>query len=406
VGSIHLLGANTYVGREPAEPELVRIADPKLAVRHCRVVRSPEAYVLEHLCPAAVSRVEAEPVGRRRLKPNDLIRCGDTLLLFGHLDLAAARWAQPSLTGLVGGSSRYVRCLMALHAAAAGAGAVLLRGEPGSGRHRLAWELHALRGRGGGVLSYACRRVAAGRHVTDLFGASAGLAPRSGLFARAIGGTLYLEDVDRLSPGASRRLGVWMRRRARQGARQPVAARPALVASAGPVPTEHDGWDDAGWDVVEVPPLRLRRSDVLPLAEAWLRSGKGGRWPGRGPVPSFACDAQEALALFPWPANLDGLHEMLRRLRLLAGGERCIEGRHASLAGLSRRASPGLIQGDPARMPWGAALPPRPPPGRAPTPGDLRRLRALLGGSTRRIAAYLGRDRSLVHRWLRAAQRD
>lgn len=399
-GSIHLLGANTYVGREPAEPELVWIADPGLAVRHCRIVRSADGYALEDLCLTPRSRVEAKPVRRRTLAPGELIRCGDTLLLFTHLDLAAVRWAQPTLTGLVGGSPAYVRALMALHEAAAPSEPVLLVGEAGAGRQRLAWELHALRGRGPGMLIYDCGRAPTESHSADLFGSGAGSAPMTGLAAAAVGGTLYIEDVSHLAAAAHRPLRAWTRRMARHGAR---SRRGALVGSATPGDLELRGSpaNFAEWRVVDVPPLRARRSDILPLARAWLRRDRGG--PGRGRPPELSCDLEEALVLFPWPGNLDALHEMLRRLVLVSAGAPCLDGRMGDLVGLGRRLQQEHVAQAPRLLPWGEALPPVAPQGQAPSDADLRVLWDVLGGSVRRVAAYLGRDRSLVHRWLKSA---
>jgi len=67
---------------------------------------------------------------------------------------------------------------------------------------------------------------------------------------------------------------------------------------------------------IEVPPLRLRRSDVPDLAEHFRReiNAREGR-----SVPGFASDVMEKLTAHHWPGNVRELENLVERLVIVAG---------------------------------------------------------------------------------------
>ncbi len=360
VGNVHLLGVETYIGREPAEPELVWIGDPAMAIRHARVKRVDDRFTLEDL--GSGSFVEGERVVTRELRFGEVLRCGDTLFLFQRLDLDAIRWTHSRFSGLVGRSPGLVRALRTLADLAADDRGVVLQGEPGVGRERLAWELHRLAGRSGPFISYHCDAVPPGDHRS---------LARDALPSTAKGGTLFLGNAERLPSGV---LAGLIRVTRPRGGRWP---RLVLSGPEGFVPR-------AGrWAEVPLPPLRLRRDDVLPLAMLFL-----------GPGIRVHPDLQEAMLLCPWPGNCDRLKATCDWLRSV-GGETL--GRELLPLVASVAPSPGLAALA-SRLP--DLLPPPPPPGEAATEDELASLLSALD-SVKRVAAYLGRDRAQVYRWLR-----
>src|SRR6185436_7937654 len=75
----------------------------------------------------------------------------------------------------------------------------------------------------------------------------------------------------------------------------------------------------AGWTIT-IPPLVLRREDILPLAQAFLR---------RTSRAQLTSDAAEALLLHPWPRNVRELEQTMQAAAVRAGG-----GWHVTLAHL------------------------------------------------------------------------
>ena len=68
---------------------------------------------------------------------------------------------------------------------------------------------------------------------------------------------------------------------------------------------------------IRLPPLRERREDVLPLAEAFLE--EIGAAMGR-PAAGISKEARERLLAYPWPGNARELRNALERAVILAGG--------------------------------------------------------------------------------------
>ena len=68
---------------------------------------------------------------------------------------------------------------------------------------------------------------------------------------------------------------------------------------------------------IEVPPLRDRKSDVLPLADAFLQDI--ARSFGRPPA-GLTADAKHALLEYRWPGNVRELRNALERAAILSEG--------------------------------------------------------------------------------------
>jgi two-component system response regulator AtoC len=68
---------------------------------------------------------------------------------------------------------------------------------------------------------------------------------------------------------------------------------------------------------IEIPPLRDRKSDVLPLADAFLQdiAGSVGR-----PPAGLTADAKHALLEYRWPGNVRELRNALERAAILSEG--------------------------------------------------------------------------------------
>jgi len=170
---------------------------------------------------------------------------------------------------------------------------VLLIGEPGSGRHELARQLHA-----NGpyqVLSHPSR------------------------FAGVLdgGGTLFLPNVDLLSADDCIAVTQLIDSVGDDG--------PRVVASASPGWGERTSGDSAGMQlyyrlavlIVTVPPLRERPDDLPVLLDGWLsrRATTLGR-----PKPEPTAQQLKALRLHSWPGNLRELSAVAERAVVFGAG--------------------------------------------------------------------------------------
>ena len=204
---------------------------------------------------------------------------------------------------------------------------VLVVGERGTGKELVAERLHRLSPRWDGPLvTMNCAALPETLIEAELFGHEAGAftgasKARAGRFEEADGGTLFLDELATLSMGAQERLlrATEYGEVTRIGASRPVRVDVRIVAATN----EHlpalvdqgrfraDLLDRLSFEVVTLPPLRVRDGDVPVLAEHFGRRMAAELdwpyWPGFGP------NAAEALAGHGWPGNVRELRNVVER---------------------------------------------------------------------------------------------
>lgn len=210
---------------------------------------------------------------------------------------------------------------------------VLVTGEAGSGKELLGRALHHLSARHEGMfISIQCGHMGDEVLGVELFGCVASelagaLAARKGVFELARGGTVYLEDVDRLSlslqgklvrmikEGEVRRVGDAVGRQV--DARLVVSTNRSLPALIQRGVFRHDLYMLLKDGLLEVPSLRERREDIMPLARNFLKvfSARYGKQ-ARG----FSSEVEERFLSYAWPGNVRQLQTTVESA-LLKGGE-------------------------------------------------------------------------------------
>jgi DNA-binding NtrC family response regulator len=250
-------------------------------------------------------------------------------------DLApAASRRAASLTSLFRSRHReLVREIRALERAVDLPSTVLLLGDSGTGKDRLARAIHDASSR----RDHPFVRIDAANIPDDLFeselfgherGAFTGaVAAKAGLLEVAADGSAYLDEASSLSAAAQakflRVLQEKTFRRLGGVATHPFRAR--LIVSSrrdlAALVAEGRFRDDLFYriDVVSVrlPSLAERSADILPLAREFLR--KAAREHG-SPARRFAPEAEETLRRHPWPGNVRELANAVERAVIAARG--------------------------------------------------------------------------------------
>ncbi|MCY7338936.1 MAG: phage shock protein operon transcriptional activator [Sphingomonas bacterium] len=204
---------------------------------------------------------------------------------------------------------------------------VLVIGERGTGKELIAERLHHLSGRWAGPLvTMNCAALPENLIEAELFGHEAGsftgaAKTRHGRFEEADGGTLFLDELATLSSPAQDRLlrAVEYGEITRIGASKPIQVDVRIVAATN----EHlprlvdqgrfraDLLDRLSFEVVTLPPLRVRKGDIPLLAEHFGRRMAAelewSNWPG------FSIEAQGLLEHHPWPGNVRELRNVVER---------------------------------------------------------------------------------------------
>ncbi len=264
---------------------------------------------------------------------------------------------------------------------------VLIRGERGSGKERLARAIHAWSARADHpFVSLSCAAVPDGALELELFGhvegafAGAGRA-RPGRLVVANGGTLFLDEVSELPLPLQTRLlrvlqdgefePVGSDRPVRVDVRVLAATHADLEAAASASAFREDLFYLLDVFPLQIPPLRERREDVEPLAGALLEElARRTRKTARRLTP----EALARLEAHDWPGNVRELANVLERALILAPGEelgpdvidlpgrkrregRLREGELATLADATRQHIARVLQATRGRLygPGGAA---------------------------------------------------
>jgi psp operon transcriptional activator len=204
---------------------------------------------------------------------------------------------------------------------------VLVIGERGTGKELVAERLHRLSPRWDGPLVVMnCAALPETLIEAELFGHEAGAftgatKARAGRFEEADGGTLFLDELATLSMGAQERLlrAVEYGEVTRIGSSRPIRVDVRIVAATNehlPALVERgtfraDLLDRLSFEVVTLPPLRVREGDVPVLADHFGRRMAAELgwpyWPGFGPA------AAEALDRHDWPGNVRELRNVVER---------------------------------------------------------------------------------------------
>jgi DNA-binding NtrC family response regulator len=210
---------------------------------------------------------------------------------------------------------------------------VLVEGESGTGKDMLAHFIH-YRGvrRDGPFLKIHCPSIPEELLESELFGHERGAftdarQAKAGKIELAHGGTLYFDQVQDLDLGLQAKLlrVVEEKRFERLGGTRTIEVDVRFVSSAGADLREtvaagrfrDDLYHRLSVVPLQLPPLRERREDVLPLAEAFLaRERERKTTVARG----FARDAVDSLRGYHWPGNVRELRSVVERAALLASG--------------------------------------------------------------------------------------
>lgn len=199
----------------------------------------------------------------------------------------------------------------------------LLIGETGTGKELVARHIHACSRRKGPFLAINCGAFAESIVDAELFGHEAGAftgatQARAGWFEAANGGTLFLDEIGDMPLALQVKLLRVLQERqvVRLGARQPVALDVRLIAATNVDLSKAvqagrfraDLFYRLHVATLQLPPLRERRGDILPLAQHFAHS-----YCRRLELPrsGFSSAAEQALLAYDWPGNIRELENVI-----------------------------------------------------------------------------------------------
>jgi two-component system, NtrC family, response regulator HydG len=211
---------------------------------------------------------------------------------------------------------------------------ILITGESGTGKEVIADLIHSLSPRSKGPnIKVNCAALPRELIESELFGSVKGAftgaqTDREGLFRQAEGGTLMLDELSEMPIDTqSKLLRVLQEKEVRPvGGKTSYKIDCRVIAATNRVPTEaiKEGKlrEDLFYRIsaisVYLPPLRERREDVVPLANAFLKrfAAQANRV-----ITGYTPQAAEALRRFDWPGNVRQLQNEVQRAVLMSDGK-------------------------------------------------------------------------------------
>jgi transcriptional regulator with PAS, ATPase and Fis domain len=237
--------------------------------------------------------------------------------------------------GIVAKSSRMKQVVDLARRVAKVDATVLITGESGVGKERIARLIHEESPRAvGPFVAINCGAITETLLESELFGHARGAftgaaSDRPGLFEAANSGTLLLDEIGEVSPGMQVRLLRVLQereiRRVGESTSRPVNVRVLAATNRDLADGVAEGTfrQDLYYRLkiveVYVPPLRGRRDDILPLARVLLADAaiRMGRQ-----ISSLAPGTADLLLRYEWPGNVRELENAMERGVALARGSR------------------------------------------------------------------------------------
>jgi DNA-binding NtrC family response regulator len=235
--------------------------------------------------------------------------------------------------GMIGTSHAFRRVLDLVEAVAPTDASVLILGETGTGKERVARAVHDRSARRSKpFVSVNCAAIPQSLIASDLFGhekgAFTGAAQRrAGRFEQAQGGTIFLDEVGDLPAETQVALLRVLQEREfeRVGGNHPIAADVRVIAATNrDLPAaiaagafRSDLFYRLNVFPIDMPPLRERKEDIHLLVEYFMNRGLGPEQRARRVHPR----AMELLHAYSWPGNIRELQNVVERALIVSPEE-------------------------------------------------------------------------------------
>lgn len=306
---------------------------------HAELIHRGPLWVVRDLKSRNGIHVNGKQTEQEALSPGDVLRIGEWVGVVRQLSSVATDGEVPfgELAPGMLGSTVLARVLRDAEVAAKSDLRIVVQGETGTGKERVAQAIHEWSGRTGAFVAINCAALPATLAEGELFGHSRGAftgADRAsaGYLRSAHGGTLLLDEITDLPLAIQAKLLRALEQQAvvplGESIPIPIDVR-IIAATQEPLPRaveqsrfRADLWARLDGLTVVLPPLRDRSEDAPGLFAQLLSSS-----PGR---LTRVVDARlvEHLCLYDWPGNVREVAQLARQLAVLRGDEPTLRRSH------------------------------------------------------------------------------
>jgi two-component system response regulator HydG len=212
---------------------------------------------------------------------------------------------------------------------------VYVYGESGTGKELIARAIHRESTRSGGpFIKVNCSSLAEGLLESELFGHEKGaftgaIRERKGRFELAHEGTLFLDEISDIPLSTQVKLLRVLQEKEieRVGGERTITVDVRIISATNrdlaPMVERGEFREDLFYRLhiipIEVPPLRERKEDILPLVTHFIHTITTEM---AKPIAGITDEAMELLMRYDWPGNIRELENMIERAIVLCEGER------------------------------------------------------------------------------------
>ncbi len=269
------------------------------------------------------------------VKPWDNSRLLDTLLGACKPSKLTKKTQKEELPSIYWGESQVMNQLRNLIEKVAATDAnILITGENGTGKEVLAREIHRLSNREAReMITVDMGAITETLFESELFGHVKGAftdahVDRAGKFEVANGSTLFLDEIANLPYHLQAKLLTVLQRRSvvRVGGNETIPIDIRLICATNGNLEERVSQERFREDLLyrintihlEIPPLRQRREDILPLINRFIN-----RFSERynKPIRLLTPEAEAKLLDYPWPGNVRELEHAIEKAVIIADKE-------------------------------------------------------------------------------------
>jgi transcriptional regulator of acetoin/glycerol metabolism len=383
-----LEGQDRMLGRRPESRGGIALDDGRSSREHAALVfdRTRGVYRAVDQKSKNGTYVDGQRIDEVELRHGSVIRIGSSILVYSEALVPRGL----SLAHRESGTAlKRAIAEAAADLAADSALSILIHGPTGAGKEVMAQRIHASSKRSGSLVAVNCATFARELIASELFGHTEGafsgaVRARSGLFAAAEKGTLFLDEIAELPL----ELQATLLRALEERKIRPVGSDTEIPVDVRLIAATHQSLEQlsregkfradllarlAGF-VIDLPALRERREEILPLFRLFLGQTK----------KQLAREAAEALLLADWPKNVRELRHAAEHAKLLT----------RDLEEIDLSALPPAIFSEPAK---------EAPPNVSPenlTKKDLEKLLKEHAGNISEICRVTGKHRQQIYRLL------
>jgi DNA-binding NtrC family response regulator len=328
-----LQGSHISIGRD--DGAVIKLDRAGVSRKHAELYRQGPLYVIRDLGSTNGTWLGGRRIEHAPISPGSVLRVGDWVGVFVMRGDEPVEFGE--LAPGVFGGAEMAQTLAPARRAATSNVPILLIGDTGVGKDRVARAIHHFSARRGPFFAINCAALPDQLAEAELFGYRRGAftgADRAngGYFRAAHGGTLFLDEMPELSPAMQAKvlrviedglvLGL--------GESTPVQVDVRIVSASQAPLTDLVARKLLRQDLaarlsgleLRLPALRSRRSDVALLFAQFLKQQSGGR------PPKVEPRLVEALCLHAWPQNVRELELLTRTLLAVHGHEPVLRRQH------------------------------------------------------------------------------